>query len=36
MYFEALREDLRTGREWIHFNLDWEDAYIRRHDKLLG
>ena len=36
MYFEALREDLRTGREWIHFNLDWEDAYIRRHDQLLG
>ena len=36
MYFQALLDDLRTGREWIHFNLDWEDAYIRRHDQLLG
>ena len=36
MYFRALLDDLRTGREWIHFNLDWEDAYIRRHDAFLG
>ena len=33
-YFGALRECLRSGREWLHFNLDWEDAYIRRQEKL--
>lgn len=36
MYFQALLDDLRTGREWIHFNLDWEDSYILRHDEFLG
>jgi hypothetical protein len=35
-YFQALTDDLRNGTEWIHFNLDWEDGYIRRHDRLLG
>ncbi|MBO4646553.1 MAG: DUF4838 domain-containing protein [Lentisphaeria bacterium] len=35
-YFRALLEDLRSGREWIHFNLDWEDDYIRRHDRILS
>ena len=23
---------VENGAEWIHFNLDWEDGYIRRHD----
>ena len=35
-YFPALIEALRKGTEWIHFNLDWEDDYIRRHDRSLG
>ena len=35
-YFRALRADLQSGREWIHFNLGWEDDYIRRHDEVLG
>lgn len=35
MYFQALRECLRTGKPWIHFNLDWEDAYILRQEKML-
>lgn len=35
-YFQAVLAALRNGSEWIHFNLDWEDDYIRRHDKLLG
>lgn len=35
-YFQALREALRSGREWLHFGLDWEDDYIRRHDRSLG
>ncbi|MBO4630905.1 MAG: DUF4838 domain-containing protein [Lentisphaeria bacterium] len=36
MYFQALLDALRNGTEWIHFNLDWEDDYIRKHDTLLG
>ena len=24
-----------TGAEWMHFNLGWEDEYIRLHDSLL-
>jgi len=24
------------GREWLHFNIDWEDDYVRRHDKILS
>lgn len=24
------------GREWLHFNIDWEDNYIRRHTHLLS
>ena len=35
-YFQALLDALRDGTEWIHFNLDWEDEYIRRHDQVLG
>ena len=35
MYFGALRECLRTGRKWRHFNLDWEDEYIRKQEKLI-
>ena len=30
LYFRALRECLRTGKTWWHFNLDWEDEYIRK------
>ena len=36
MYFEAMLTALRNGTEWIHFNLDWEDNYIRRHKEFLG
>ena len=35
-YFQALLDALDRGTEWIHFNLDWEDDYIRRHDRSLG
>ena len=35
MYFGALRECLRTGKKWWHFNLDWEDEYIRKQAKLI-
>lgn len=36
MYFEALFSALRNGTEWLHFNLDWEDNYIRKHREILG
>ena len=35
-YFHAVLEALRTGKEWIHFNLEWEDKYILKHDQILG
>ena len=34
-YFEAIEEDIRTNRPWYHFNIDWEDEYVRRHVELL-
>ena len=33
MYFQALYDALEKGTKWIHFNLDWEDAYILTHEK---
>ncbi|OGV56871.1 MAG: hypothetical protein A2017_05030 [Lentisphaerae bacterium GWF2_44_16] len=36
MYFKAWLECARTGKEWIHFNLDWEDKYVKLHDTLLN
>ena len=29
------QESIKSGRSWLHFNLDWEDEYIRKHDTLL-
>ena len=34
-YFQAIQEALQNGRKWLHFNIDWEDEYIRRHVELL-
>lgn len=34
VYFSALIDCLNTGRPWLHFNIDWEDDYIRQHEKL--
>jgi hypothetical protein len=36
MYFEAVKTAIREGKKWVHFNLDWEDAYILKHDETLG
>jgi len=35
MLLGAWIECLKTGREWLHFNLDWEDNYIRQHRESL-
>ena len=35
MLLDAWVQCLRTGREWLHFNLDWEDQYIRKHRETL-
>jgi len=35
-YFEAWRTAIRQRKPWLHFNIDWEDAYIRKHEKLLN
>ncbi len=34
LYFQALRDCLNSGRPWLHFNIDWEDDYIRQHKQL--
>jgi len=34
-YFEAIKEDIRNNRPWYHFNIDWEDEYVRRHVEFL-
>lgn len=33
MYFPALLEALEKKTKWLHFNLDWEDEYIRKHEE---
>ena len=35
-YFEAWRSAIRQGKEYLHFNLDWEDDYIRQHKLTLN
>ena len=35
-YFEAWRTAIRQGKEYLHFNLDWEDDYIRQHRNTLN
>jgi hypothetical protein len=35
-YFEAWRTAIRKGTEYLHFNLDWEDDYIRQHRETLN
>jgi hypothetical protein len=36
MYFSALRNCLENGKEWIHFNIDWEDDHIKRVEDYLS
>ncbi|MFA6103484.1 MAG: DUF4838 domain-containing protein [Victivallaceae bacterium] len=36
LLFEAWMECVKTGRQWLHFNLEWEDEYIRRHCQCLN
>ncbi len=31
MVFDVWIKCIETGREWVHFNIDWEDAYIKEH-----
>jgi Domain of unknown function (DUF4838) len=35
MYFATLADCLKNGKEWIHFNIDWEDDHIKRVDEYL-
>ena len=34
-YFAAVKEVIRSGKSWIHFNIDWEDRYVLEHDTSL-
>ncbi len=31
MYFDQIERSIAADKEWLHFGLDWEDAYIRKH-----
>ncbi len=33
MLLNAWRDAILAGRPWLHFNLDWEDEYIRKHEQ---
>lgn len=35
-YFPAIRDALQQGKKWLHFNIDWEDEYVKRHLKLFA
>ena len=35
-FFEAWRSAIRQKKEYLHFNLDWEDEYIRKHRIVLN
>ena len=34
-YFGCVKKVLAEKRQWLHFDLDWEDKYILRHRELL-
>ena len=34
-YFGRVKKVLAENRQWIHFDLDWEDEYIKKHRQLL-
>jgi hypothetical protein len=36
MLFEKWKERISQGKKWYHYNLDWEDDYVSRHDTLLN
>jgi len=35
MLLDAWCDAIKSGREWLHFNIAWEDAYIRKHHETL-
>lgn len=35
MYFDAVKDVIKAGKPWIHFNIAWEDEYILEHDNYL-
>ncbi len=34
MYLPAIRDAIKQGKTWLHFNIDWEDNYIKKHHDL--
>ena len=34
-YFTAVKKIIKSGKSWIHFDIDWEDRYILAHDTSL-
>lgn len=36
MYLGRWIEQIEKGKPWYHFNIDWEDEYVKRYDTLLN
>ena len=36
LLLDAWIDAVKAKKEWLHFNIDWEDEYIRKHRDLLG
>jgi hypothetical protein len=36
MLLDRWRARIKAGLSWYHYNLDWEDEYIRKHDEVLN
>ena len=34
-YFNQIKEVIKSGKPWIHFDIPWEDAYVLKHDDFL-
>lgn len=35
-YFGAWSKAIEEGKTWYHFNIGWEDEYVKRYDQLLN
>ena len=33
LYTDQILKNIADGKKWIHFGLDWEDAYINKHSE---
>ena len=34
-YTEKIAQQISEGKKWLHFGLDWEDAYVIKHTQTI-